>query len=224
MKAPSPPDAPADTRMMAIVHSALKRDLARAREVLAGPSAPGDRQRVAIARHVTWMLDFLHSHHSGEDAGMWPLVRRRDPGAADLLDSMEADHARIAPKAEAAAAAAQAYGATSSEGARVSLVEALDGLLDVLVPHLDREVAEAMPVVSACLTRGEWDEVEQEFFVKNKSKRELAMEGHWLIEGIDPEGYDIVVHTVPPLLRFVLVHGFGPAYRRRAKARWGAAS
>jgi hypothetical protein len=38
------------------------------------------------------------------------------------------------------------------------------------------------------------------------------------------EGYDIVVHTVPPLLRFVLIHGFGPAYRRQAKARWGAAS
>ena len=81
-----------------------------------------------------------------------------------------------------------------------------------------------MPVVSACITNREWDAVEQEFFVRNKPKRELAMEGHWLIEDIDAEGYDIVVHTVPPVLRFVLIHGFGPAYRRQARARWAAAS
>ena len=217
-------DDPADTRMMAIVHSALKRDLVRAREVLAGQSPPLGSQRVALGRHVTWMLEFLHSHHSGEDAGLWPLVRRRDPGAAELLDSMEADHARIAPAADAVTVAAQEYTATTSDSARVALVEALDSLLEVLVPHLDREVAEAMPVVSACITNREWDAVEQEFFVKNKPKRELAMEGHWLIEDIDAEGYDIVVHTVPPVLRFVLIQGFGPAYRRQARARWAAAS
>jgi hypothetical protein len=85
-------------------------------------------------------------------------------------------------------------------------------------------VAEAMPVVSACLTNREWTAVEQAFFVKNKSKRELAMEGHWFIEEIDAAGYDVVVHTVPPLLRLVLIHGFGPAYRRQARARWGTGS
>ena len=36
-------DDPADTRMMAIVHSALKRDLVRAREVLAGQSPRWER-------------------------------------------------------------------------------------------------------------------------------------------------------------------------------------
>jgi hypothetical protein len=46
------------------------------------------------------------------------------------------------------------------------------------------------------------------------------MEGHWLLEGIDSEGYDVVVHKVPAALRFVLLHGFGRAYRRQARARW----
>lgn len=104
----------------------------------------------------------------------------------------------------------------------MTLVEALDELLGVLVPHLDREVAEAMPVVAATISDREWKDVEQHHFVKDKSNRELAMEGHWLIEDIDPEGYEVVVHTVPPVLRFVLIHGFGPAYRRQAKARWSA--
>lgn len=215
-------DTPADTRMMGIVHSALKRDLTRARDVLAAEPTPRGRQRVALGKHVSWMLDFLHGHHSGEDAGLWPLVRGRNPDAADLLDSMEADHARIAPAAAAAATAAEQYTATTTDAPRVTLVEALDELLFVLVPHLDREVAEAMPVVAATISDREWKDVEQHHFVKDKSNRELAMEGHWLIEDIDPEGYEVVVHTVPPVLRFVLIHGFGPAYRRQAKARWSA--
>ena len=214
------PEGPADTRMMGIVHDALKRDLRRARQVLLASPAPRGRQRVALGAHVTWMLDFLHAHHSGEDAGLWPLVRRRNPAAAELLDSMEADHARIAPAADVVASAAREYTTTTGDSARVALVVALEGLLEVLVPHLDREVAEAMPVVAASITNREWDAVEQEYNIKPKTTRQLAMEGHWLLEGIDAEGYDVVVHKVPAALRFILLHGFGRTYRRQAEARW----
>ena len=57
-----------------------------------------------------------------------------------------------------------------------------------------------MPVVAASITKREWDAVEQEHNIKPKSTRQLAMEGHWLLEGIDAEGYDVVVHKVPPVL------------------------
>jgi hemerythrin-like domain-containing protein len=211
---------PADTRMMGIVHEALKRDLRRVREVLVASPVPRGRQRESLGGHVTWMLDFLHAHHSSEDAGLWPLVRRRNPAAAPLLDSMEADHAGIAVAADVTAAAAREYTTTTSDAARVALVDALDGLLQVLVPHLDREVAEAMPVVAASITNREWDEVEQEYNIKPKKTRQLAMEGHWLLEDIDPEGYGVVVHKVSSVQRFVLLHGFGRAYRRGARARW----
>jgi hypothetical protein len=216
----TPLDSPADTRMMGIVHEALKRDLRRARATLVAVPPPRGRQRVALGQHVTWMLDFLHGHHTGEDAGLWPLVRRRNPASAELLDSMEADHARIAPAADAVAVAARDYTASASEAARVALVAALDRLIEVLFPHLDREVAEAMPVVAASITAREWDAVEQEHNIKPKTTRQLAMEGHWLLEDIDPEGYQIVVHKVPAALRFVLLHVFGRSYRRRAEARW----
>ncbi|MCP3422818.1 hemerythrin domain-containing protein [Nocardioides pinisoli] len=213
-------DTPADTRMMGIVHEALKRDLRHVRQVLQDEPAPRGRQRIALGRHVLWMLDFLHAHHSSEDAGLWPLVLRRNPAAAELLASMEADHARIAPAADAAAAAARTYASTTADADRVALIGALDDLLAVLVPHLDREVVEAMPVVAASITNREWDAVEQEYNIKPKTTRQLATEGHWLIEGIDAEGYDVVVHKVPAVLRFVLIHGFGRAYRRQADERW----
>jgi len=166
------------------------------------------------------MMDLLHAHHSSEDTGLWPLVRRRNPAAGAMLDSLEADHARIAPAADAVATAARQYTLTTAEPPQVALVEALDGLLDVLVPHLDREVAEAMPIVAASITDREWNAVEQEYNIKPKSVRELGIEGHWLLEGIDPEGYDVVVGKVPAVLRFALIHGFGRTYRRRSQARW----
>lgn len=214
------PDGPADTRMMGIVHGALKRDLLRARGVLAASPAPLGRQRAALGEHVLWMLDFLHSHHTAEDTDLWPRVRVRNPAATELLDSMEADHARIAPAADAVAAAAREYTSTITDPPRAALVEAIDSLLKVLVPHLDREVAEAMPVVAASITNREWDAYEQGSNVKNKTTPQLAMEGHWLLEDIDPEGYDVVVHKVAAPIRFILIHGFGRAYRRRARARW----
>jgi len=43
------------------------------------------------------------------------------------------------------------------------------------------------------------------------------MEGHWLLDGIDAEGYQVVVHTVAAVPRFILLHGFARAYQRRAQ-------
>ena len=77
-----------------------------------------------------------------------------------------------------------------------------------------------MPVVSASITRADWQAVEQRYNIKPKSLAQLGMEGHWLLDGIDAEGFDVVVHTVPAVPRFILLHGFARAYRRRARARW----
>jgi hypothetical protein len=133
---------------------------------------------------------------------------------------MAADHQRNAPRADVVAAAAREYATTVADPPRAALVEALDRLVEVLVPHLDRELVEAMPVVAATITGSEWDAVEQEYNIKPKKARQLAMEAHWLLDGIDAEGYDVVVHKVPAVQRFVLLHGYGRAYRRQAEARW----
>lgn len=213
-------DGPADTRMMAIVHGALLRDLARAREVLAADPAPSGAQRRALGDHLVWMMAFLHAHHTSEDEGLWPLLLQRNPEAAGLVDSLESDHARIAPAAEAVTVAAGRYAVTTDDASRATLARALEELEAVLAPHLDREVAEAMPVVAASLTGGEWNEVERRFNLSSKSRKQLAMEGHWLLDGIDPEGRDVVVHLVPVVPRLILVHGFARMYRRQAATRW----
>ena len=100
------PNGPADTRTMPIVHNALRRDLARARLVLTTEPFPHTVQRRALAEHLEWMMDFLHHHHESEDNGLYPLVRSKNPDAAALLDTMDADHQAVLPAMAALTTAA----------------------------------------------------------------------------------------------------------------------
>ena len=215
------PNAPADTAMMGIVHSALRRDLTRTTAALSAEQPPGDAQRLALTAHVAWMMDFLHGHHLGEDAGLWPAIRSLRPSAGDLLDLMEHEHADIAPAIEALRGAGARYAVDGGASSRLGLVDALTSLRAVLDPHLHREETEMMPVVSATFTHVQWESFNQEHYIKTKSKAELGHEGHWLIDSIDPAGYTIVVGNVPPIPRFVLLHAFAGQYARACATRWG---
>jgi hypothetical protein len=207
--------------MMRIVHQALRRDLARAHDVLASDRAPAPDQQAAIAGHLTWMMGFLRAHHDTEDAALYPLVLTRDPGAAGLVEDMNADHERIAARIGDLEAAAAACGATASDGGLRDLRRSVDRLNELLLPHLQREEDDMMPVVSSAITNAEWSAIEQEYNVKPKSFVQLGREGHWIIDAASPEDRAAVLSLVPAVPRFVLVHGFAGAYRRRAAACWG---
>lgn len=210
---------PADTRTMGIVHSALRRDLTRATDALQGVPVPGDAQRMALAHHVQAMMNFLDVHHRGEDAGLWPTMRRLNSSASGLLDQMEDDHLAIVPHMEKVTSAAAAYEKSAAD--REALLSALSDLRGSLDPHLRREEDDMMPMVAATLTARQWDDWEQEYYLKPKSKSELGMEGHWLIDGANRSVYDHVVGKVNPVLRFVLLRYFGPKYRQACATRWG---
>lgn len=211
------PGAPADTSMMRIVHSALRRDLARADAVLTAIPAPNERQRIALARHIRWMMEFLEAHHRSEDHGLYPVVRERAADAASLLDDMSADHAAVADVVATVEATAAAYAERDDPQ---PLALAIERLSEVLLPHLRREEDELMPIVSRVVTTAEWDAIEQANNIVDKSKAQLAMEGHWLIDGAAPSDRARVLGLVPLVPRLVLRYGFGPVYRRRQRVCW----
>jgi hypothetical protein len=185
--------------------------------VLAAVPPPDDHQRAALARHLVWTMGVLDAHHRSEDLGLYPIVRERAAAAAALLDDMANDHAAVAVAAASLEAAAAGYAARDDvEPVRV----ALDRLVEVLTPHLRREEDELMPVVSRVMTTAEWDAIEREHNLDGKSPAQLAREGHWLIDGASADDRARVLGLVPAVTRPFLLHGFGPAYRRRARACW----
>ena len=209
-------DRPADTTMMTIVHDALRRDLARLQAAVA---VPGNPRRVALAGHAAALMRFLHSHHDNEDLGLWPMVRAADPGAAGVLDEMDAEHAVVLPLVDGVVTAAPGYGA--AEDGRAGLLAALDALAGPLLAHLRHEEDAALPVVSAAITDRQWHDWEHAANVTGRPMAELGLEGHFLLDGLDPARARVLLHQVPAPVRLVLVRGFAGRYRRECAARWG---
>jgi hypothetical protein len=212
----------ADTRVMGIVHRALRRDLHRLRAELTLAPFPRGDARTRLAEHAAWLMRFLHDHHTSEDQGLWPLVRGKDPGpqALALLDSLEADHAAIDPAITAFTKTARRYGAGDDDPSREELVMRLDDLCQVLLPHLAREEDEGMPLVAANLSDAEWRRWDHEHNIKPRSFRRLATEGNWLLDGLDGERARLFEQLVPTLPRLVVKHVFGPVHRRATARLW----
>jgi hemerythrin-like domain-containing protein len=213
-------NGPADTRMMGIVHTALRRDLGRLHDALTD-GRPSPEQRAALGEHVAWMMEFLHAHHAGEDDGLYPMVLAKNPQARELLAVMDADHERVIPAMDAFGQAAAHWTSSGSEADRVEMLNSLDRLTAVLYPHLEREENEMMPVVAASITHGDWHRWDQQHNIKPKSLPKLAEEGNWLIDDLDPDRRKIVEAEVPAVPRYIVLYGFGPGYRKRSRARWG---
>jgi hemerythrin-like domain-containing protein len=218
---PQPLDR-ADTTMMGVVHDAIRRDLRRLHDVLTvEPGSPIDAtRRQALCDHADWMMDFLHRHHRGEDNGLWPLVRAGAPETANLLARMEADHRQILPAMDAVGAAAHVYRGDPLQAQ--CLGGALDTLSAVLLPHLRREEDEVMPVVTATVSARDWQSWDKRYNVRGKPLTQLAMDGQWLMDQLDPRRYQTLVHLVPPPARLVIVKGFARRYRRACAIRWGS--
>ena len=217
-------DAPADTTMMRIVHDALRRDLARAKVALSEPTGASRDRRRAVGAHLGWMMRFLHAHHASEDDGLYPLVRERardDAEALGVLDRMTREHQAIAAPISAVEATAAPLAADGSDPATRRAIAALDALAAVLLPHLRAEEDDAMPLTSRLITAAEWDAIDKKHNLDPKSMSDLGFEGHWLIDSASDADRATVTGLVPPIPRFVLLHGFGRRYQRHAQACWG---
>ncbi len=212
---------PADTRVMGIVHSALRRDLSRAHEVLERWPFPQDAQRVAVAGHLHWMMDFLHHHHESEDEHLYPMACERNESARPLLDRMDADHRTIEPAMTALDRAATHY--QHSPEAREEVVAALDDLSAALLPHLQREEEQMMPVVSETITEAEWRHWDDEYNIEPLGPIELSDQGLFILDGLEGQRRDAITELVPPIPRWFILHVMMRRYRRQAFRRWRSA-
>ncbi|GAA1479911.1 hypothetical protein GCM10009624_03510 [Gordonia sinesedis] len=207
-----------DTRIMGIVHAALRRDLERSLSVLDGSPEPARLQ--ALGSHLLWVADFLHHHHDNEDHELYPRLRAKVPELAPILDAMDAEHVAVGPALMALEDVARRVGSGDPAATASDLRAAVTELQNVLVPHLEHEEDEMMPLVEANLTAGEWATYDRAN--QDKPQSELAFTGHWIVDGLtDPESVEVVRRLVPAVPRFVMLHLLGGAYRRRCAQLWG---
>lgn len=146
------------------VHDMLRRDLRTCRALAdaASAGAPAARLRDELGRlasrgplfqlkvNCLGYCRLVHAHHGGEDAALFPAVRRGAPQLGAVVDRLEADHRIVSDLLDEVEAAARRL---DDAGARTRLVEALTELSAQLLDHLDREEEALAPVL---LTWAHW--------------------------------------------------------------------
>ena len=182
------PEGPVDMHAMYVMHHAFRRDLtAFAAAAQATPSADRETWRLLADR---WELfsTVLHHHHSGEDAGLWPvLMERSDEEGRETLEAMEDEHSEIDPLLRSCAEGFTRLAATDDDDARAALAVRLVATKERLSHHLEHEETEAIVLVQQHLTEADWLALEQEHFRADLSPRDLFRMVPWAAYGMPAE-------------------------------------
>jgi hemerythrin-like domain-containing protein len=205
--------------MNSVIHAALCRDLDRTAVVLDRPEDLSPERLRAVGEHAVWLMDFLHDHHTTEDTQLFPLLRTSSPDAGPLLDAMDAEHHAIS-EAVTEFKAAGRDAAAGEAGAAERLRDALAVLRTVLDPHLDHEERDVPAVITGHVSEEDWAAFEKSN-IEGKRPPELAFQGHWMLDNLEPAGAAVVRSKVPAVPRFIMLRLLGGAYRRRRAELWG---
>lgn len=193
-----------DTRDMLLIHRVIRREAGRLPGLIRGASAP--ERSAVIAAHAAEMLDFLETHHSGEDELLWPLLRQRTSLDGDLIDRMEAQHSQISAAIADVRRDLPGWAATADAAAGERMAARLESVGDVLTAHLAEEEQRVLPVTAAHLTQREWDALGKHGFAAIPVSRRLAVLGHILQESDEAERRRFLKRVPPPArLAFTLI-------------------
>lgn len=194
-----------DTSEMLLIHRVIRREIGGLPALIR--AAADDPARAAVVgAHATEMLNFLHSHHHGEDELLYPLVRERVTLDADLMERMDAQHAQVAEAIGGVEDELPAWTTSADAAAGERIAARLDAVLPVLTAHLDEEERELLPVVAGAVTQAEWDELGKHGMASIAPKRRLVILGHILEETDDGERTRFLVKVpAPARLAFRLI-------------------
>lgn len=146
------------------VHDIIRRDIGQCRrlaaEANAGAEASALRKGVSLLRTngVVFQLrvnclqacGFVDLHHRGEDAMLFPSVRKAAPELSPVVDKLEADHRKVSDLLdEVEAATDAATGSTGDQQSNRRLADALERLAEHLFEHLSYEEKVLAPVINS---------------------------------------------------------------------------
>jgi hemerythrin-like domain-containing protein len=205
-----------DTHDMLLIHRVIRREIGQLPDQFR--RAAGDPARARrVTEHATEMLDFLHTHHSGEDEYLWPVLRPRVTLEADLIDRMEEQHHALAEAIHDVRADLATWASSADAETAERMARRLEDAQEVMTAHLAEEEERILPLVADHFSQEEWDRLGEHGFAAVPPKRRLVILAH-ILEEASPDEQKAFLKVVPPPARI--------AYRiigRRQHARETAA-
>lgn len=204
-----------DLTMMTAFHAALRRDAERLSRAAGGTDLADPSHFTAVRAGWQVFRTQLHRHHTGEDYALWPRLRAGlvgRQGSLDVLEAMEAEHARVASAVE------RVDLSLSGPGPSDTWWDDLSGVVDAFVTdlsnHLSHEERDALPLVGQTLTQPEWDSLMADMR-RSTGFRGAAELFPWLLDATDEVNQSRVLKALPPPLRLVYKRVWVPRYAKR---------
>jgi hemerythrin-like domain-containing protein len=188
-----------DTHEMVLIHRVIRREIGQLPTLFR--AAANDRARSKIiSAHTHEMLDFLHTHHTGEDELLFPLLRERAQLDPELMDRMDAQHALVDHAVAAVSAELPAWTASADPAAGEHMATLIEDAIPSLIEHLAEEEEEILPIVSVTVTQEEWNALGKHGMSAIPIPRRLVTLGH-IIEETDDAERRTFLQVIPAPIR-----------------------
>ena len=192
---------PIDTSDMIAIHGVFRDAFGPAQERIARVD-DDPAQAALISTYYANILALLQVHHEGEDKLLWPKLTARRPEAAELFASMQAQHAQVHEAIEMAVVALDGWTTDRNAATTQAFVTALATVNEQVIPHLDQEERDILPIVAEVITGPEWGEL------PSHGLQNFSGDKPWLILGLirekmSPEALiHMDAHMPPPAVEF----------------------
>jgi len=199
-----------DVSDMFAVHKAILGALDAAQAYVA--EAGLDQARIGtIGSFNENVIEFLHVHHSSEDAVLYPILEGRCAESRSILERIDAQHQSLYAPMDAGRSTNAAWRAAPSTDNAQALVDALGSIIAALRPHLTEEEITVLPIASKWISPEEWGRL------AGHSMMSFAADKPWLMAGLvleqhDQEHRDHILAGMPPEMRTMWIEQMEPAF------------
>ncbi len=201
----STPGSGIDTHEMVLIHRVIRREFGQLPRLFRSAANDPARSEV-IGAHAREMLHFLHTHHTGEDELLFPLLRKRAALDRELMDRMDAQHAQVDAAVGAISAELPAWTKSADAAAGERMASRIDATMPTLIDHLAEEEQTLLPIVSVTLTQKEWNALGKHGMNAIPVTRRLVILGHITEETDDAERQKFLqVVPAPARLAYKLI-------------------
>jgi hypothetical protein len=198
---------PIEVRDMAIIHQTFRRAYEEAAKLVRANPTPSPGRVTFLADHVDFGLTMLHHHHEGEDVILYPLLEQRVPDHAARTEQIDHEHVEVKGKIDAAQKASQKWRMSPSSETGEALAASLDDVNAALLPHLDNEEREIVPLAAVTVTQKEWDSLAKHGIASIPANKRMVAFG-MILEPLNAADRTYMLSNVPPPVK-VLYHLVG---------------
>jgi hemerythrin-like domain-containing protein len=198
---------PIEVRDMRIIHETFRRAYDEAAALLRANPTPSAGRVTFLADHIDFGLTMLHHHHEGEDEILYPLLVERSPEHAQRTEQIDHEHQEVKAAIDVTQSACAEWRAAPTTDTAKVLASSLDALNAALLPHLDNEEREIVPLAAVTVTQKEWDSLAKHGIASVPNNKKMIAFG-MILEPLDPVDRVYMLSNVPPPVK-VLYHLVG---------------